>query len=120
MTILKSKGVYNILLELELKEWKFHSTTQTHTDPHWQAKFLVTLWYLWKWRFPYCFNMREESTLEKGIFLLSKFREIIRTLGKEDTSKAQHVHTRGAGTVGDPPGGWVVLDTDDRPQETQD
>jgi len=55
-------------------------------------KFLVTNLYLWKWQYTYCFEAREGEPFDKGMFLLTKFEEVIQALGKEDPhNEVRHI-----------------------------
>ena len=48
------------------------------------TKFMITLWYIWKWRYAYCLEGMEEIPRAKGVFLFNKFREVLHALQQEN------------------------------------
>ena len=80
----------------------------------WSIKFLITLWYIWKWRCAQCLGGEEEVPKEKGIFLQTKFREVLHALHRDNPS----ADVDDGGVTGywvrwEPPlGHWMVLNTD--------
>ena len=100
--------------EEEFSKWVRQNLHGTHDDPDWSTKFMITLWYIWKWRCKQCFNTDDESPREKGTFLLHKSSEILNALHQDDQhqgkrkSEYSEVWTRWES----PLEGWVALNTD--------
>jgi len=77
---LRIEGLRYIAGEEEFSKWIRQNLQRTHDDPDWSTKFMITLWYIWKWRCSYSFNADEENPREKGKLLLNKFRETLHVL----------------------------------------
>jgi len=111
---LRVRALHPLASEGNFHSW-LHCNLQTpHDDPAWAMKFMVTLWYIWKWRCARCLGDPLDLPRYIGQFLLSKFRQVELAL-KQDIF----------GSVGDPrgslerwirwesgPEGWVTLNTD--------
>ena len=92
---LQPQGVTGSTNNEGLYGWIQHNITRTHEDPDWPTKFLVTMWYIWKWRCMHCFGTRGEVPREKDLFLLAKFREIITALNQDEQIQGIHHMERG-------------------------
>jgi len=73
-----------------------------------------TLWYIWKWRCASYFEATEGIPIEKEVFLLRKFRQVIQALANDDQVQGvMRSEPRERWVRWDPPlGGWRVLNTD--------
>ena len=94
--------------------WLKKNLTQQLGVPNWPTKFLITLWYIWKWRCKTCFGSQEEIPRERNLFLTAQFREIIRVLSL-DRSRIEHPQAKLLGGHIKwelPPEGWVILKKD--------
>ena len=69
-TSLKDKKMDYLQDDLDFTEWFFHHARGVHEDANWATKFIITLWYIWKWRCTAQFNTTEEIPFDKGEFLL--------------------------------------------------
>jgi len=67
----------------ELQEWIQHNIKGLHEDPEWPEKFVITLWYILKWRCDFCFDNAAAIAAQKGEFLMTRFQEILTAL-KQD------------------------------------
>jgi len=79
----------------------------THDDPDWLTKFMIIVWYIWKWR------CTEEIPREKEVFLLNKFREILHALQQESQVQCtiNSEHSKVWVRWEPPLGRWMVLNT---------
>ncbi|KAJ8426081.1 hypothetical protein Cgig2_006789 [Carnegiea gigantea] len=98
-----------------LNEWIKGNVQGCHKDSNWSTKFLTTLWYIWKWRNAYCFDNLSELPEDKGQFLTTRFRDLLKAL--ELDNNPCHQTTIISGTERficweSPPEGWVILNTD--------
>ena len=78
--VLEKAGMRCVASDTGLQEWIQQNIRRTHEDPEWPEKFVITMWYIWKWRCALCFDNAGEIPVEKGEFLVTKFREILNAL----------------------------------------
>ena len=45
--------------------WLQHNLFNQLEDPNWPTKFLITLWYIWKWRCMICFGSEGDISRER-------------------------------------------------------
>jgi len=67
----------------EFHTWLLLNLKDTEQEVTWPAKFLLILWYIWKWRNGVCFDRTTFIPHHKIQFLLEKCDEVIRALIKE-------------------------------------
>ena len=81
---------------------------------NWPAKFLITCWYLRKWRNAVCFRSMERISTHRGQFLLTKFEEVLAALNDEprETERPECTRTELSMRWESPPDGWVLMNTD--------
>ena len=72
-----------------LHEWIEENVSGSHIDKDWSAKFITTLWYLWKWRNTHCFGNGHEIPEDKGKFLVDRYEELLRAL-ETDVNPLDH------------------------------
>ncbi|KAJ8420951.1 hypothetical protein Cgig2_010780 [Carnegiea gigantea] len=112
---LKAIGLDFVFDELNFMEWLIHNIRGSYADRDWSTKFLMTLWYLWKWRCLTCLNDSRDIPRSKGKFLLVRFTEIIRAFEKEDLTRKRNQEPACIEQLvrwESPPGGWVALNSD--------
>ena len=85
-----------------------------HEDSKWPAKFVITLWFIWKWRCAACFGSTENIPTEKGLFLCDKFQEILQALESDEQLRdsPNREPTEQLVRWEPPDEGWSVLHTD--------
>ena len=83
-------------------------------DETWPTKYLIILWYIWKWRNGACFDRTAYIPHHKTHYLLEKCEELIQAIHKD----AQESSNGDAGQSEilirwhSPPAGWTQLNTD--------
>ena len=91
--------------------WLQHNLAHQLEDPNWPTKFLITLWYIWKWRCMICFGSQDDIPMERHHFLTAQFWDILNALSRDrdhNQSKLEQTYVKWQ----PPPEGWVILNTD--------
>ena len=105
-----AKGSGRLEANLNFKEWFLMNICDQGKDGNWPTKFLITMWYIWKWRNGVCFNATEQIPRDKVAFLLCKFDEVVEALRHEAKGQPRRgEHIAGLVSWTAPPEGWVVL-----------
>lgn len=107
-------GVMDLAGEESFQQWLQQNLRLPRDDLEWPTKFMITVWYLWKWQCAYCLGNMEVIPRDKGLFLISKFREVISALRQDEqvSGNGGHDHIergiRWEPLIGD----WMVLNLD--------
>ena len=112
-SFLENKGFQCRALNMNVATWIKENTRLQKEDPSWPTKFLVTCWYLWKWRIAVCFESSNHILEHKGSFLLTKF-EILAALSNQSqmTGRPENVRVEWSANWETPPSEWVLLNID--------
>ena len=111
---LQARGLRYTAGSASLQEWIYINSLGDHEDPKWQTKFLLTVWYLWKWRCSFCFTESADVPRDKCGLLTKRFQEVIQ-------AQCPDIHSQNSENGGKqeiwvrwkvPEGGWYVLNTD--------
>jgi len=100
--------------DVNFLHWVNWNLRAQQEDTEWPRKFLLTVWYIWKWRCARCFGEEDTVPREIGYFLASKFREV--SLALDQSHPVADIDGRGSTARWvrwePPPRGWMVLNTD--------
>ena len=80
---LQAKGLYYLASDATCHQWVQLNMRGAHEDPDWPTKFMITVWYLWKWRCALSLGQSETIPSDKIGFLLNKFRKILYALQQD-------------------------------------
>ena len=82
-----SKGYGSAGGESRLEDWIMLNLCNKSEDRNWPTKFLIMLWYIWKWRNGVCFEGTSLNVQDKVGFLLSKYKEHIAAIHCEERAQ---------------------------------
>ncbi|KAJ8451425.1 hypothetical protein Cgig2_017816 [Carnegiea gigantea] len=71
------QGMCSLASSASCNAWVELNVRTMHSDEEWPTKFLITMWYIWKWRNARCFHQEGDIPAEKGGFVLTRFKDII-------------------------------------------
>ena len=69
-------GMHCTARDAGFENWLYQNISGHHENPEWAERFVITLWFIWKWRCKYCFDSEDTIPLARGQYLMAKFREI--------------------------------------------
>ena len=110
---LAMQGLGQLGTDLNFEDWFRLNISNVGGDGDWPSKFLITLWYIWKWRNIVCFEGTNLSVHGKVRLLLSMYTEHLEALQSEDEGQSVPAHpTTTLVRWEAAPEGWSILNTD--------
>jgi len=91
---IQQQGSYSSANDEGLHVWLRQNIIGAHEDLDWLTKFLITVWYIWKWRCVHCFDAMEGVRREKDLFLSIKFKDILNALSQDYQIKGLSITDR--------------------------
>ena len=91
---LATKGLSQLGGHLSLEDWIMSNLCNKTEDSYWPTKFLVTLWYIWKWRNGVCFEGKRIHVQDRVEFLLGKYKEHLTAIAVQREPKHLNCNIR--------------------------
>ena len=107
-------GCKYVAQSASMRDWILANTRLRGSPDGGESKFVITLWFLWKWTCTQVLDPGKRVPHEKGPFLLHKFEEIKSSLSRGNGNSGMN-HEPPQDTLvawSAPPPGWVILNTD--------
>ncbi|KAJ8428422.1 LOW QUALITY PROTEIN: hypothetical protein Cgig2_003124 [Carnegiea gigantea] len=112
--VLELEGLKCVADDTNVIAWIKANSVLKQDGLHGPTKFLLTCWYLWKWRNAICFCSMECIPTHRGQFLLAKFEEVLAAMYDEpwETKRPDRTPMELCVRWESPREGWVLLNTD--------